>query len=196
MGVSAKLVDGIVQLTKLMAHGAMHEACLIEVIRTVEDDAFVLVKKVKKCVDKDGVIDADDESTLSPLDDEATRYLHTDNSTALDLDDQKFRVSDDGAPSITEAVKPEEISEPLDAALVKEETGLANETAKQDMLMHQADEEKQEISAVDATPGAEIKEEVKEEMKKLLRRMIGDEGKDGQLKVKLKVVEGVSERQY
>lgn len=49
MEITGKLIEGVVELTKLMAHGAMHEACLIEVIKSTEDEAISLVKKVKYC---------------------------------------------------------------------------------------------------------------------------------------------------
>lgn len=194
MGVSAKLVDGVVQLTKLMAHGAMHEACLIEVIRTVEDDAFILVRKVRKCVEKGGVINGDEDSTLPSIDDEVKKYLQDDNATVLDLENKRFRASGDGSPSTTEAVKPEAVSVSSFGASTKDDKGLTNQDVKQGMLTEQAKEVtdvKQKINAAvkPRAPGAEvpkeeIKEEVREEMKKLLRRMMS-ENKDSQFKLNL-----------
>ena len=49
MEISEKLIAGVVDLTKLMAHGAMHEACLIEVTKATEDEAFTIIEEVRKC---------------------------------------------------------------------------------------------------------------------------------------------------
>lgn len=187
MGVSAKLVDGVVQLTKLMAHGAMHEACLIEVIRTVEDEAFVLVKKVKKCVERGGVIMADEDPIPTSIDDKVKKYMEDNNATVLDMD-YKYRASDDGSSLATEAVKLNEVSEiPFDAVPAKVDTELAKEEVNKDVLIEQTKENpeiKLEVSPLIA-PKEEIKEEVREEMKKLLRRMISDSSKDDNLKLQL-----------
>lgn len=197
MGVSAKLVDGVIQLTKLMAHGAMHEACLIEVIRTVEDEAFILVKKVKKCVERGGVIVADDDSTPPSIDDEMMmRYIPNNNATVLDLD-IKLRAAEDASLLATRAVKNDMVSDiPLNAVPAKVGTGLTKEEVKQGIVLLQKKENtgvQQEINAEirpDVVPGVEapkenIKEEVREEMKKLLRRMMGDNSKGDNLKLKL-----------
>lgn len=196
MGVSAKLVDGVVQLTKLMAHGAMHEACLIEVIRTVEDEAFTLVKKVKKCVERGGVIIDDEDITPPSIDDEVKKYMQDDNATVLVLDN-KVRASEDGTSSATEAVKLDKVAEiPFNAVPAKVETAPAKEKVNQDVLIEQTKgnsdvkqkintEIKPEIAPLVEAPKEEIKEEVKEEMKKLLRRMIGHSSKDDNLKLKL-----------
>lgn len=192
MGVSAKLVDGVVQLTKLMAHGAMHEACLIEVIRTVEEEAFILVKKVKKCVEKGGIITFDEDSTPANIDDGTKKFIQDDNATTLDLDN-KFRVSEGNSSLATKA--DDKVSEiPFDAVPTKVETGLAGEV-NQNVLVEQVKENtevkqetnaeiKPEVSGVEEAKD-EIKEEVREEMKKLLRRMMGDSSKDDNLKLKL-----------
>lgn len=196
MGVSAKLVDGVVQLTKLMAHGAMHEACLIEVIRTVEDEAFILVKKVKKCVEKGGIMVVDDDLIPPNIDDEVKKYIENNNATVLDLDN-KFRASMDSSSRAAEVVKLDNGSEiPFKAVPVKMEAGLAKEEDNQDVLIEQPKQNtdvKQDINAEikpEVVPGVEapkedIKEEVREEMKKLLRRMMGDSSKDANLKLKM-----------
>lgn len=49
MEISEKLIAGVVDLTKLMAHGAMHEACLIEVTKATEDEAFNIIEEVRSC---------------------------------------------------------------------------------------------------------------------------------------------------
>lgn len=174
MGVSAKLVDGVVQLTKLMAHGAMHEACLIEVIRTVEEEAFALVKKVKKCVEKGGIITVDDDPTPSSIQVAEKEYNLGYNATVADWD-TKFRASKDNSSSPNEALK-------LD---------MAKEELNQNVLTEQAKANtgvKQEINAEikpEVPRGEAPKEEIKEEMKKLLRRMMGKTGKDDNLQLQL-----------
>ncbi|CAG9580206.1 unnamed protein product [Danaus chrysippus] len=72
MEISGKLIDGVVDLTKLMAHGAMHEACLIEVIKTIEDEASELVKEIGKCAfgDTNHVVD---------------NFINENNATILDV---------------------------------------------------------------------------------------------------------------
>ncbi|KAJ8724665.1 hypothetical protein PYW08_016139 [Mythimna loreyi] len=74
MDVTSKLIDGVVSLTKLMAHGAMHEACLIEVIRNIEDEAFVLVEDVRVCVYNNNTFIQD-----------AKAYYKANNATVLDI---------------------------------------------------------------------------------------------------------------
>ncbi|XP_075976195.1 uncharacterized protein LOC142976624 [Anticarsia gemmatalis] len=74
MDVTGKLIEGVVSLTKLMAHGAMHEACLIEVIRSIQDDAFKLVDEVRTC--------AYNNNTFT---DEVNAYIKEDNATVLDI---------------------------------------------------------------------------------------------------------------
>ncbi|CAH0724043.1 unnamed protein product, partial [Brenthis ino] len=49
MDITGKLINGVVELTKLMAHGAMHEACLIEVTKSTEDEAVNIIGEVRKC---------------------------------------------------------------------------------------------------------------------------------------------------
>lgn len=188
MGVSAKLVDGIVQLTKLMAHGAMHEACLIEVIRTVEEEAFTLVKKVRKCVERDGVITVDEDSTPASIQDAVNEYNQANNVTVADLA-TNFRASKDTFLSPSEAIKLDGVSEvSFDAVPSKTETGhVKQEVNKRNTDIVKDTEAKQEVNA-ETKPealGAEApKEEIKEEMKKLLRRMLSESGKDN-LKLQL-----------
>ncbi|XP_022836061.1 uncharacterized protein LOC111363467, partial [Spodoptera litura] len=74
MDVTGKLIDGVVSLTKLMAHGAMHEACLIEVIRNIEDEAFTLVENVRVCV-----------YTNNTFMQEVKEYIKDNNATVLDV---------------------------------------------------------------------------------------------------------------
>ncbi|KAI8421286.1 hypothetical protein MSG28_008324 [Choristoneura fumiferana] len=74
MDVTGKLIDGVVELTKLMAHGAMHEACLIEVIKSVEDEAFDLVRNVRDCAFGNKTLDA-----------EARNFIKENNATVLDI---------------------------------------------------------------------------------------------------------------
>ncbi|CAH0398989.1 unnamed protein product [Chilo suppressalis] len=80
MDITGKLIDGVVTLTKLMAHGAMHEACLIEVIKTTEDEAFQLVKETRKCVDRNKNV-----TTQEELD----KYIKENNATILDINLKK-----------------------------------------------------------------------------------------------------------
>lgn len=75
MDVTGKLIDGVVSLTKLMAHGAMHEACLIEVIRNIEDEAFTLVESVRVCV-----------YTNNTFMQEVKDYIKDNNATVLDIE--------------------------------------------------------------------------------------------------------------
>lgn len=74
MDVTGKLIDGVVSLTKLMAHGAMHEACLIEVIKNIEDEAFALVDEVRVCVYNN-----------STFMEEINNYIKDNNATVLDV---------------------------------------------------------------------------------------------------------------
>ncbi|CAH0582799.1 unnamed protein product [Chrysodeixis includens] len=74
MDVTGKLIDGVVSLTKLMAHGAMHEACLIEVIKNIEDEAFALVEEVRVCVYNNNTFMA-----------EINNYIKENNATVLDV---------------------------------------------------------------------------------------------------------------
>lgn len=80
MDITSKLIEGVVSLTKLMAHGAMHEACLIEVIKTTEEEAFKLVDTVKKCV-------YGNHTDLSHVQDDVDRYIAENNATVLDIDE-------------------------------------------------------------------------------------------------------------
>lgn len=67
--ITENLIQGVVDLTKLVSHGAMHEACLIEVIKSAEDEALQIVKDAKLCQSKspgnetvvDNMINKDDE---------------------------------------------------------------------------------------------------------------------------------------
>lgn len=78
MDVTGKLIEGVVSLTKLMAHGAMHEACLIEVIGSIEDEAFKLVDDIRNC--------AYSNFTYS---DEVKKYMLMNNATVLDIISKK-----------------------------------------------------------------------------------------------------------
>ncbi|KPJ06979.1 hypothetical protein RR48_11478 [Papilio machaon] len=75
MEITGKLIEGVVELTKLMAHGAMHEACLIEVVKTLEDEAFDVITKVKFC--------AYGNSTYF---DNVNSYIAENNATVLDFE--------------------------------------------------------------------------------------------------------------
>lgn len=92
MDVTGKLIDGVVKLTKLMAHGAMHEACLIEVVKTIEDEAFTLVKDVKHCA----------YGTNS--DEEVQKYIEDNNATVVEIKDDKKKNGNHDV--ITESKKP------------------------------------------------------------------------------------------
>lgn len=83
MEVTGKLIDGVVDLTKLMAHGAMHEACLIEVIKTTEEDAFKLVKTVQNCVYVN--------ETLPDI----QNFIEENNATIIDVDLRKQKINVD-----------------------------------------------------------------------------------------------------
>ncbi|XP_068623251.1 uncharacterized protein [Battus philenor] len=82
MEITGKLIEGVVELTKLMAHGAMHEACLIEVVKTLEDEAFEIVSSVKDCA----------YGNYSYFDD-VNNYLAENNATVLDV--QKTKVANE-----------------------------------------------------------------------------------------------------
>lgn len=69
--ITGKLINGVMDLSKLMAHGAMHEACLIEVIKTIEDEAMDLVKNVRKCAFENNT--------------EFDNYIIENNATILDI---------------------------------------------------------------------------------------------------------------
>lgn len=73
MEVTGKLINGVVDLTRLMAHGAMHEACLIEVIKSIEDEAAEIVKTVKTC--------AFGNEYFSNIE----KYISDNNATVLDI---------------------------------------------------------------------------------------------------------------
>lgn len=81
MEVTGKLIDGVVELTKLMAHGAMHEACLIEVIKSVEDEAFELVRSVRDCAFGN-----------KTLDEEASKFINDNNATVLDIPPREVKI--------------------------------------------------------------------------------------------------------
>ncbi|CAK1578966.1 unnamed protein product [Parnassius mnemosyne] len=74
MEITGKLLEGVVDLTKLMAHGAMHEACLIEVVKTLEDEAFDIIKNLRDCA----------YGNNSYFDD-INNYLSENNATVLDI---------------------------------------------------------------------------------------------------------------
>lgn len=80
MDVTGKLIDGVVSLTKLMAHGAMHEACLIEVIRSIEDEALLLVEDIRKC-----------SYTNNTFNDEINNYIKENNATILDIPNKRAK---------------------------------------------------------------------------------------------------------
>ncbi|XP_047026026.1 uncharacterized protein LOC124634471 [Helicoverpa zea] len=103
MDVTSKLIEGVVSLTKLMAHGAMHEACLIEVIRNIEDEAFTIVENVRVCV-----------YTNNTFTQEIKDYIKQNNATVLDIP-RKDKVKK------TETLeKPEKIAKPEKEADVKQ----------------------------------------------------------------------------
>lgn len=83
MDVTGKLIDGVIQLTKLMAHGAMHEACLIEVVKTIEEEAITLVDGVRTCVY------GNDTTTVN---DEVKKYLDADNATVIDVPNREDKL--------------------------------------------------------------------------------------------------------
>ncbi|XP_045514819.1 uncharacterized protein LOC123708248 [Pieris brassicae] len=82
MEITGKLIDGVVDLTKQMAHGAMHEACLIEVIRSIEDEALHVIESVKKCAFKN----------ISFI--ELDNFIAENNATVLDIENKKENVSE------------------------------------------------------------------------------------------------------
>ncbi|XP_045485197.1 uncharacterized protein LOC123689400 [Pieris rapae] len=82
MEISGKLIDGVVDLTKQMAHGAMHEACLIEVIKSIEDEAFDVIESVKKCAFKN----------ISFI--ELDNFIAENNATVLDIENRKGNTSE------------------------------------------------------------------------------------------------------
>ncbi|XP_047999710.1 uncharacterized protein LOC125236821 [Leguminivora glycinivorella] len=78
MDVTSQMMQGVVELTKVLAHGAMHEACLIEVIKTVEDEAFNLVGNVRNCA-------------FGNYTEEANKFIEENNATVLDIPTKKSR---------------------------------------------------------------------------------------------------------
>ncbi|CAK1543760.1 unnamed protein product [Leptosia nina] len=84
MEITGKLVEGVVDLTKQMAHGAMHEACLIEVIKTIEDEAMDLIHSVRDC--------AFQNITFIEFD----NYIADNNATVLDIERKKSGNATDG----------------------------------------------------------------------------------------------------
>ncbi|KAJ0177567.1 hypothetical protein K1T71_006440 [Dendrolimus kikuchii] len=74
MEVTNKLLEGTVDLTKQMAHGAMHEACLIEVIKNIEDEAVQLVNEIRNCVYKNVTVIEDTE-----------KFIEENNATVIDV---------------------------------------------------------------------------------------------------------------
>ncbi|XP_050678052.1 uncharacterized protein LOC126974560 [Leptidea sinapis] len=74
MDITGKLINGVMELTKLMAHGAMHEACLIEVIKSIENDAVGIINDIRKC--------AYANLTFTEVDD----YLAANNATVLETE--------------------------------------------------------------------------------------------------------------
>lgn len=103
MDVTSKLIDGVVSLTKLMAHGAMHEACLIEVIRNIEDEAFTLVEDVRVCVYNNNTFMQDIKD-----------YIKENNATVLDIPRKEKTNKTDTAD------KPEALDKAKKEALEKE----------------------------------------------------------------------------
>ncbi|CAB3235152.1 unnamed protein product [Arctia plantaginis] len=83
MEITGKLIEGVVSLTKLMAHGAMHEACLIEVIKSIEDEAFLLVDDIRTCV-----------YSNNTLTDEASLFIKENNATVLDISRKEKRAKE------------------------------------------------------------------------------------------------------
>lgn len=81
MEVTGKLINGVLDLTRLMAHGAMHEACLIEVIKSVEDEAAEIVKTVKTC--------AFGDDYFSNIE----KYISDNNATVLDITNESIKNS-------------------------------------------------------------------------------------------------------
>lgn len=111
MDVTSKLIDGVVSLTKLMAHGAMHEACLIEVIRNIEDEAFVLVEDVRYCVYNNNTFMQDVKD-----------YVKENNATVLDIP-RKEKVNKTEAtvkPAAVEKVKLDTVPKEEDVKHVKD----------------------------------------------------------------------------
>lgn len=94
MEITGLLIDGVVDLTKMMAHGAMHEACLIEVIKTTEDEAFKLLNTVNNCIHKN--------ETLPDV----QKYIEENNATVLDIDHRKNKLNiDEKDENVTEMKK-------------------------------------------------------------------------------------------
>lgn len=111
MDVTSKLIDGVVSLTKLMAHGAMHEACLIEVIRNIEDEAFMLVEDVRVCVYNNNTFMQDIKD-----------YIKENNATVLDIPRKdKGKKGETSVKTDTiEKVKSEALEKGVDANHVKD----------------------------------------------------------------------------
>lgn len=81
MEVTNKLLEGTVDLTKKMAHGAMHEACLIEVIRSVEDEALQLINEIRSCVYKNVTVLEDTEKFIENTE----IFVDENNATVIDI---------------------------------------------------------------------------------------------------------------
>ncbi|CAG4946314.1 unnamed protein product [Colias eurytheme] len=74
MEITGKLIEGVVDLTKQMAHGAMHEACLIEVVKAIETEAMDIVKDIQDCAYKN----------LTFI--EVNNFIAENNATVLDVE--------------------------------------------------------------------------------------------------------------
>lgn len=94
MEITGKLIDGVVSLTKLMAHGAMHEACLVEVIKSVEDEAFLLVDDIRNCV-----------YSNYTLTNEVSKFIKENNATVLDISRKEKRTKEGNVEKKDEDMK-------------------------------------------------------------------------------------------
>ncbi|XP_072949790.1 uncharacterized protein [Epargyreus clarus] len=125
MDVTGKLVEGVVELTKLMAHGAMHEACLIEVVKSVEDDAVELIIDVRNCA-------YGNESYIKDLDE----FMTENNATVLDIINKnpklKYTANSNGS-------KGDEMQDILRRMLDKDNTEDLDKRFKENLITLQTD---------------------------------------------------------
>ncbi|XP_047504981.1 uncharacterized protein LOC125049630 [Pieris napi] len=107
MEITGKLIDGVVDLTKQMAHGAMHEACLIEVIKSIEDEALDVIESVKKCAFKN----------ISFI--ELDNFIAENNATVLDIENKNKKENVSEVESLLRKVLEKDNANDMDTLKVK-----------------------------------------------------------------------------
>ncbi|CAH2108981.1 unnamed protein product [Euphydryas editha] len=125
MEITGKLISGVMDLSKLMAHGAMHEACLIEVIKTIEDEAMDVVRDIRKCAFENNT--------------EFDNYIIENNATVLDITNVARERDSENKTSV------KAMQDAIDKMLNENNDNSINERFKKKLLNLQND-----LNAVDA----------------------------------------------